>query len=72
MKSFVSGMFLTLTLLPAFCATPESVVPVINDIEQWQQVGQQPYEFTWVQREEHPKTLVDFEDLKGWNLELYD
>ncbi len=72
MKIFVNGVFLVLTFLPAFCATPESVVPAINDIEQWQQVGQQPYEFTWVQREEHPNTLVDFEDLKGWNLELYD
>jgi len=26
---------------------PEKVVPAINEIELWQQVGQQPYEFTW-------------------------
>jgi hypothetical protein len=51
---------------------PEKVVPAINEIELWQQVGQQPYEMTWVQREENPKTLVDFEDLTGWKLELYD
>ncbi|HZT32301.1 MAG TPA: hypothetical protein VFA33_20605 [Bryobacteraceae bacterium] len=50
----------------------DRTVPAINEIELWQQVGQQPYEFTWVQREEDPHTLVDFEDLKGWNLELHD
>jgi len=59
-----------LIVLPAG-AQPERIVPAINEIELWQQVGQQPYEFTWVQREEDPRTLVDFEDLKGWTLELY-
>ncbi|MCW5980753.1 MAG: hypothetical protein KIT09_21915 [Bryobacteraceae bacterium] len=57
--------------LPALAQSPEKIAPAINDIESWQQVGQQPYEFTWTQREEHPKTLVDFEDLAGWKLELY-
>ena len=52
-------------------ATPDKVVPAINEIDPWQQVGQQPYEMTWTQREENPHTLVDFEDLKGWTLELY-
>jgi hypothetical protein len=47
-------------------------VPAINEVEPWQQVGQQPYEMTWVQRQEDPRTLVDFEDLRGWTLELYD
>ena len=47
-------------------------MPAINEIELWQQVGQQPYEFTWVQREEDPRTLVGFENLKGWKLELHD
>ncbi len=50
----------------------EKTVPAINEIEPWQQVGQQPYEMTWVDRQEHPKTLVDFEDLAGWTLELHD
>ncbi|MCP5118222.1 MAG: hypothetical protein GY953_45995, partial [bacterium] len=26
---------------------------------------------TWTEREEHPNTLVNFEDLSGWKLELY-
>ncbi len=52
-------------------AAPDKVVPAINEMEPWQQVGQQPYEFTWTQRGEDPHTLVDFEDLKGWTLELY-
>jgi len=52
--------------------TPEKVVPVINQLEYGHQVGQQPYEMTWVQREQHPGTLVDFEDLEGWQLELYN
>jgi len=53
-------------------AAPEKVIPAINEVELWQQVGEQPYELTWVQREEDPHTLVDFEDLQGWTLELYD
>ena len=52
-------------------AAPEKVIPAINEIEPWQQVGQQPYELTWVQRGEDPRTLVDFEDLRDWKLELY-
>jgi len=51
---------------------PDKVVPAINEIELWQQVGQQPYEMTWVQRTENPHTLVDFENLEGWKLELYN
>jgi hypothetical protein len=65
---------LLLSLLVAgACAAagPEKVVPAINEIEPWRQVGQQPYELTWTQREQHPATLVDFEDLAGWRLELY-
>jgi hypothetical protein len=50
---------------------PDKTAPAINEIEVWQQVGQQPYELTWVQRREHPDTLVDFEDLEGWRLELF-
>ncbi|HUV14652.1 MAG TPA: hypothetical protein VMY18_13490, partial [Acidobacteriota bacterium] len=53
-------------------APPEKTVSAINEIEPWQQVGQQPYELTWTQREEHPETLVDFEDLSGWKLELFE
>jgi len=53
-------------------AKPEKVVPAINEVELWQQVGQQPYEFTWTERRPDPHTLVDFEDLQGWKLELYD
>ncbi|MCW5980750.1 MAG: hypothetical protein KIT09_21900 [Bryobacteraceae bacterium] len=58
---------------------PDRVVPAVNEVRFWehdrgtilQQVGQQPYEMTWVDREENPDTLVDFEDLKDWTLELY-
>jgi len=53
-------------------AKPQEIVPAINEVELWQQVGQQPYEMTWTQREQDPHTLVDFEDLQGWKLELYD
>jgi len=48
------------------------VVPAVNQVELWQQVGQQPYEFTWVQRHEDPRVLETFEDLAGWTLELHD
>ncbi|HZT34127.1 MAG TPA: hypothetical protein VFA33_29815 [Bryobacteraceae bacterium] len=49
----------------------ERVVPAINQIDRTVPPGQQPYEMTWTQREENPHTLVDFEDLAGWRLELY-
>jgi hypothetical protein len=56
----------------AHAASPDKTVPATNEIPPWQQVGQQPYEMTWTERRENPHTLVDFEDLKGWTLELYD
>jgi len=39
-------------ILLALPAAPQDnkVIPAINEIEPWQQVGQQPYEFTWTQR----------------------
>ena len=63
----------------SFAQSPDRTVPAVNEIPFWEfdrgtileQVGQQPYEMTWVQRREDPRTLVDFEDLTGWKLELY-
>jgi hypothetical protein len=57
--------------IAALGAEAEKILPVINEVELWQQVGQLPYELTWTQRNEHPKTLVNFEDLSGWTLELH-
>jgi hypothetical protein len=71
MRKFVE-IFFVLALVPAGLLAQQKVIPAINEIEPWQQVGQQPYEFTWTQREQNPHTLVDFQDLKGWTLELYD
>jgi len=51
---------------------PQKVVPAVNEVQPWQEVGQQPYEMTWTEREQNPHTLVDFEDLQGWTLELFD
>jgi len=56
---------------PAFAAGGSKVVPAINEVAPWEQVGQQPYEMTWTQREENPHTLVNFEDMKGWTLQLH-
>jgi hypothetical protein len=61
-----------IAVVVAFAQAPEKVVPAINRGDYSQQVGQQPYEMTWVQRQQHPQTLVDFEDLEGWQLELYN
>jgi hypothetical protein len=76
MRKFVAALILLLfTCIPGITqesAKPERVLPAINEVDLWQQVGQQPYEFTWTQREQDPNTLVDFEDMQGWNLELYD
>ncbi len=71
MRKFIKICFVLL-LLPAGLLAQQKVIPAINEIEPWQQVGQQPYEFTWTQREQDPHTVVDFQDLKGWTLELYD
>ena len=76
MCRFFAGLIVLLATTPATAfaqveTKAERVLPAINEVELWQQVGQQPYEMTWVQREENPHTLVDFEDLKGWTLELY-
>ena len=76
MRKFVAALILLpFTCIPGITQEspkPEKILPAINEVELWQQVGQQPYEFTWTQREQDPHTLVDFEDLQGWNLELYD
>ena len=65
-------IFALAILETGLAAASHKTVPAINEIEPWQQVGQQPYEMTWTQREENPHTLVDFEDLRGWTLELYN
>jgi len=67
----ISSFLLFLPLILS-AATPDKVLPVINEVNRNDPVGQQPYEMTWVQREEHPQTLVDFEDMAGWKLELYN
>lgn len=64
-------LFALVVFLMPVTAQEVKTVPAINEIELWQQVGQQPYEFTWVQREEDPRALVGFEDMKGWTLELH-
>src|ERR1039457_4053464 len=53
-------------------AARHKTIPAINEIEEYQQVGQHPYELTWAQREQDPNTVVDFEDLQGWSLELLE
>lgn len=60
------------SMITCWAAGPGQVVPAINDVDPWEEVGQQPYEMTWTDRQQHPQTLVDFEDLNGWRLELYD
>jgi len=57
-------------LVPA-AQPPERVVPVVNEVVPWEPLGQIPYELTWTNRTEDPRTLVDFEDLEGWTLELF-
>ena len=76
MGKFIAALILLLAVAPADVAqepsAPPQVVPAINEVEAWQQVGEQPYELAWVEREQNPHTLVDFEDMKGWTLQLYD
>lgn len=39
-------------------AARHKTIPAINEIEEYQQVGQHPYELTWAQREQDPNTVV--------------
>ncbi len=66
------GLGLPLSSLGGQQKVPQKVIPAINKIQPWQQVGQQPYEMTWVQRRQNPHTLVGFENMEGWKLELFD
>lgn len=50
---------------------PEKIIPAINEIDEYAPVGLFPYEMTWVQRNDDPPPLVDFEDMEGWKLETY-
>jgi len=69
---FLLAMMCPAIFLGAQQEVPQKVIPAINTIEPWQQVGQQPYEMTWVQRKQNPHTLVGFEDMEGWTLQLFD
>ena len=60
-----------LSVFAAAAEQPEKTVPAVNEIDRSLPAGQQPYEMTWTQREEDPHTLVDFEDLQGWQVEMY-
>lgn len=76
-RKALAAVFLLVLAIPGICfgserQIPEKVVPAINKIRPWQQVGQQPYEMTWTQRRQHPHTLVGFENMKGWTLELFN
>ncbi|MCX6621701.1 MAG: hypothetical protein NTY38_11625 [Acidobacteria bacterium] len=71
MRPYLALPFLFVLLVPCTAQSPQTVT-AINEVEKWQQVGQQPYEFTWVQRQEDPRVLEKFENLTGWTLELHD
>ncbi|MGQ9609763.1 MAG: hypothetical protein ACUVWN_10685, partial [bacterium] len=43
-----------------------------NDIPDNEPVGQRPYEMLWADRREEQSPLVDFEDLSGWKVLLYN
>jgi hypothetical protein len=69
---FVLAVGLPVSSIGSAQQAAEKVIPAINKIQPWQQVGQQPYEMTWVQRRQNPHTLLDFENMEGWTLELFD
>ncbi|MGH2510728.1 MAG: hypothetical protein ACRDHZ_25455, partial [Ktedonobacteraceae bacterium] len=72
--SFVLAVGLPVSSIGSQQRAAEKIVPAINKIQPWQQVGQQPYEMTWpwAHRMQNPDTLVGFENMKGWTLELFD
>jgi hypothetical protein len=72
MPLIVTALILLSSLLPSQTVPPDKVLPAINEIDPKHREGQQPYEMTWVQRSEDPRTLLDFEDMQGWTLELHD
>ncbi len=50
----------------------ENVISAQNDIPESEPIGQRPYEMVWADRKEEQVPLVDFEDLSGWKILLYN
>jgi hypothetical protein len=67
----LAGLTAALLAFEATGADPEKTVAAINELDPSVAPGQPPYEMTWVQREPNPHTLADFQDLRGWKLELF-
>ena len=51
---------------------PPAVVEAVNDVDPQAPVGERPYEMVEAGRVEERTPLVDFEDLAGWTVEMYD
>jgi hypothetical protein len=47
-------------------------VSAINELPPDEPVGERPYEMSWANRVEERIPLVDFEDLQGWKVLLFD
>lgn len=52
--------------------SPNRVVMAQNQVTDTEPVGQRPYEMVWADRSEERIPLVDFEDLSGWTVALYN
>ncbi|MBM3212964.1 hypothetical protein FJZ33_12135, partial [Candidatus Poribacteria bacterium] len=52
--------------------SPDKVVVAQNQVPDKEIIGQRPYEMVWADRMEDHVPLVDFEDLTGWNIALYN
>ncbi|NLC58256.1 MAG: hypothetical protein GX774_15595 [Armatimonadetes bacterium] len=78
MEKFIFGLSAAIFAAGVLCAEvaaqeqPPTVAPAINDLPADAPVGQRPYEMEWAKRVEERTPLVDFEDLTGWTVELYD
>jgi hypothetical protein len=52
--------------------SPDKVVSAQNQVSDKEILGQRPYEMVWADRVEDHVPLIDFEDLTGWNIALYN
>jgi len=52
--------------------SPDKLVPAQNQLSDNEPVGQRPYEMVWAERREEHVPLIDFDDLAGWTVALYN
>jgi hypothetical protein len=75
-ETMIEALIVLLLALGLACGQtppqPTAVAQAVNDVDPKAPVGERPYEMVEANRVEERAPLVDFEDLTGWTVEMYD